>query len=321
MVDKQHKAACVVFHADSRYDELAHSAKNSFLAHNGEECDYIEVNYNNRLQFEEAFQYFDPGTEIGLMQYIHAYEIMRRYNYEKVIVLGSDTITCARLDEFLDDNTTPVLATLNYYIQESTEYWQSPVIEVILPDGSKELEHLNINADVVCFNSHEALYKVLELSIEHYGYFSNQGGLNELAWSDKSYEVKIVDAPYPLSKVSYNVRSKGVPRTNMIKQGRLVNCWPYNIHGFPQQWLQERGLIDGELSPIHRWYVKDGKVFTHDHKQVKCFHFVEGMGGRPIEQFNELINDFKYHWFNKETLKFFIEECNCNVFFKDSLVS
>jgi hypothetical protein len=316
MVTKKHRAVCVVFHTDDRYEELAHSAKNSFIIHNGEECDYVEVNYKNKAEFENAFQYYDAGTEAGLMQYIHAYEIMRRYNYEKVIILGSDTITCARLDEFLDDNTTPVLATLNYYIQESTEYWKSPIIEVTLPEGGKQIEHLNINADVVCFNSHEALQKVLQLSIEHYGYFSNQGGLNELAWSDKSFEVKIVDAPYPLSKVSYNVRSKGVPRTNMIKGGLIANCWPHNIHGFPQEWLVERGLVDGNTSPIYRWYIQDGKLFTHDHKQIKCFHFVEGMGGRPANEFNELISDFKTKWFNEDTIKFFKEVCNCNVFFK-----
>jgi hypothetical protein len=316
MVLKKHKAVCVVFHTDSRYDELTHNAKNSFITYNGDECDYVEVNYTNKSEFEKAFQYYDAGTEPGLMQYIHAYEIMRRYDYEKVIVLGSDTITCARLDEFLDDNITPVLATLNYYIQESTEYWKSPMIELTFPDGTKQVEHLNINADVVCFNNHEALQKVLQLSIEHYTHFSNQGGLNELAWSDKSFEVKIVDAPYPLSKVSYNVRSKGVPRTDMIKGGLIANCWPNNIHGLPQEWLVERGLVDGNPSPIQRWYVKEGKLYTHDHKQIKCFHFVEGIGGRPIEAFNELISDFKTKWFNEETIKFFKETCNCNVFFK-----
>lgn len=320
-MENKKKVACVVYYTDERYDELVTNAKNSFTKFNGDEVDFYQIDHTNQEEYNKLLEYYEYAPETFLMQYIYAYEIMRKYNYEKVIILGSDTITCSRLDEFLDDNTTPVLATSNYYIHEATEYWKSPIVEIELPDGRKEIEHLNINADVVCFNSHEALQKVIELSIEHYGYFSIQGGLNELAWSDKSYEVKVVDAPYPLSKVSYNVRSKGVPRTNMIKQGRLINCWPHNIHGFPQQWLQERGLIDGELSPIHRWYVKDGKVFTHEHKQVKCFHFVEGMGGRPIEQFNELINDFKYHWFNKETLKFFIEVCNCNVFFKDSLAS
>ena len=176
---------------------------------------------------------------------------------------------------------------------------------------------LNIHSDVVCFNSHEALQKVIQLSIEHYGYFSIQGGLNELAWTDSGFDVKIVDAPYPLSNVSYNVRAKGVPRAEMIKKGRIVNCWPHNIHGFPYEWLAKRNLIDGELSPIHRWYIKEGKIFTEDHKQVKCFHFVEGIGAQTLQKFNELVSDFKTTWFNKETIKFFREECNCTDFFKE----
>ena len=35
-----------------------------------------------------------------------------------------------------------------------------------------------------------------------------------------------------------------------------------------------------------------------------------------VTNYECLINDFKYHWFNKETIKFFKEKCNCNVFFK-----
>ncbi len=45
----------------------------------------------------------------------------------------------------------------------------------------------------------------------------------------------------------------------MIKKGRLENCYPHNIHGFNPQWLISQGLVDGELSPIHRWYVKEDK--------------------------------------------------------------
>tara|TARA_Y100000114_G_C11762432_1_gene330646 strand:- start:3840 stop:4784 length:945 start_codon:yes stop_codon:yes gene_type:complete len=313
---KKNKTACIVFYTDERYDELITNVKNSFLAFNSQESDFYQIDHTNQKEYNDQLEYYDYAPETFLMQYIYAYEIMRKYNYEKVIILGSDTIVCSRLDEFLDDNETPVLATLNYWIQEATDHWITPIIKVPLPDGSLVLEHENINADVVCFNSHEALSKVIELSIQHYTHFSIQGGLNELAWKDKSFEVKVVDSPYPLSKVSYNCRSKGVPRTNMIEKGKIINCHPQNVHGFPYEWLAERKLIDGNDTPIKSWYVKDNKLFTHDHKQIKVFHFVEGIGGRPIEKFNELINDFKYHWFNKETIKFFKEKCNCNVFFK-----
>lgn len=309
------RVACVVYYTDSRYDELIDNVKNSFLAFNNDECDYYQVDYTNQEEINKELKFYDFAPETFLMQYIYAYEIMRKHNYGKVIILGSDTIVCSRLDEFLDDNITPVLATLNYPTQESTDHWSTPLISVKLPDGSTTVESLNINADVVCFNSHEALKKVIDLSIEHYTHFSIQGGLNELAWSDKSYEVKVVDAPYPLSSVSYNVRSKGVPRTNMIKKGRIANCYPHNVHGLDPNWLISQGLIDGELSPIHRWQVVDDKLMTHDSKQIKCFHFVEGIGGRPLADFNEYINDFKTNWFNKETINFFVNKCNCKRFF------
>jgi len=294
------KVGCVVYYTDDRYDELAKNVKNSFLTHNSEECDYHQIDYTNQEEYNKMLEYYEFAPETFLMQFIYAYEIMKKYNYEKIIVLGTDTIVCSRLDEFLDDNITPVLASLNYPNQDSTEYWITPIAQVTLSDGKIITDHLNINADVTCFNNADALKKVIDLSIEHYCHFSIQGGLNELAFSDKSYEVKIVDAPYPTSKVVYNARSKGVFGTDMIKKGLLTKCGPQ---------------YDGQPSPIKYWYVNDNKLYTHDHKQIKCFHFVEGLGGRPIESFKELINDFKTNWFNKETIKFFTEQCGCSEFF------
>jgi len=297
---KTNKTACVVYYTDDRYDELVKNVKNSFLKFNGEECDYYQIDYTNQEEYNASLEYFDFAPETFLMQYIYAYEVMKKYNYEKVIILGSDIIVCNRMDEFLDNDSTPVLATLNYPCQESTEYWTSPIIEIQLPNGEIIHDHMNINADVVCFNNADALRKVIELSIEHYGYFSIQGGLNELAWADKSFDVEVVDAPYPLSNVVYNARSKGVYGTDMIKKGVLAKHGPN---------------LDGTPSPIKKWYVKDKKLYTQDNKQIKSFHFIEGLGGRPLESFNEIINDFKYHWFNEDTIKFFKEECDCSEFF------
>ena len=296
----KNKTACVVYYTDDRYDELSKNVKNSFLKFNGQECDYYQIDYTNQEEFNKNLKYYDFAPETFLIQFIYAYEIMKQHNYEKVIILGTDTIVCSRLDEFLDDTTTPVLATLNYPNQDSTKYWTTLIAQVQLPNGQIVHDHLNINADVTCFNSADALQKVIELSIEHYTNFSIQGGLNELAFVDKSYEVKIVDSPYPLSKVVYNARSKGVFGTDMIRKGVLAKYGPQ---------------YDGQPSPIKHWYVKDDKLFTHDGKQIKCFHFVEAIGGKDLETFKELINDFKTNWFNEETIKFFREECGCTEFF------
>ena len=39
-----------------------------------------------------------------------------------------------------------------------------------------------------------------------------------MAFVDKSYSVKIVDGPYPMSKVVYNARSKGLFGTGMVNE-------------------------------------------------------------------------------------------------------
>jgi hypothetical protein len=305
--------ACVLYYTDSRYDELSKNTIDSFLKFNGDECDLYCVNHVNIAEFNNGMKYYEPIDNPGIMQYIYAYEIMLQFNYKKMIVLGCDTIVCSRLDEFLDDSTD-VLASLNYPIRESTQYWSTPISKIPLNNGEEIClyDHSNINADVVCFNNPNALKKVIDLSISHYTHFSNQGGLNELAWADGSYKVMIVDAAYPLSKISYNVRSKGVPRTSMIRNGILVNCskWGWNPAGF----------FDGDQSPIKYWYVKDNKLYTKDHKHIKCFHFAEGLGGMAEKEFNELVNDFKMNWFNDETINFFINECNCKEFFKERII-
>lgn len=279
----------------ARYDELAQCSLNSFKKfHPDVELHY--VNDSNLSEYHEKyFKSFDLVDHIGIVRYMLAYDMMLQNNYDKIIVLGCDTITCARMDEFIDNNED-VLATLNYPCQESTDYWTTPYFEI----SPGVYDHGNINADVVCFNNPAALKKVIDLSVEHFTHFGEQGALNELAWVDKSYSVKIVDFPYPTSPVVYNARSKGVFGTNMIVNGVLAK------HGPP---------LDGTPSPLKRFYVKDNNLYTGDHKQIKCFHFVEGLGGRSDEEFNAIMNDFKYKWFNVDTIEFFKKQCGCSEFF------
>ena len=279
----------------ARYNELAQCSLNSFKKfHPDVELHYVN-DFNLSEYHEKYFKSFDLVDHIGIVRYMLAYDMMLQNNYDKMIILGCDTITCDRMDEFINNNED-VLATLNYPCQESTDYCTTPYFEI----APGVYDHGNINADVVCFNNPSALKKVIDLSIEHFNYFAEQGALNELAWVDKSYSVKIVDFPYPTSPVVYNARSKGVFGTNMIVNGVLAK------HGPP---------LDGTPSPLKRFYVKNNKLYTGDNKQIKCFHFVEGLGGRTDEEFNAIMNDFKYRWFNVDTIKFFKEQCGCSEFF------
>ena len=305
------KIGCVLSYDIDRYKEIAECAYKSFKKWNPEvETHLLTPNNIDSYNFQ-----FERTDNPGINKFMRLREIMFQNNYDKIISLDTDTITFSRLDEFLDNNHDDILTSLNYYIHESTEHWSTPIIQVPNVDGIIETEHLNINAGVCCFNSLEALESVITLSLEHLTHFSEQGGLNEMAFVNKQYSVKIVDAPYPTSDVVYNIRGKGVPRAQMIKGGKIVNCFPNNIHGFEPNWLQERNLIDGENSPIKSWYVKGDKLFTHDNKQIKCFHYAEGLGCQTIEKFNELLDDFKT-WFNDDTIKFLNEKCDCSNFFK-----
>jgi hypothetical protein len=279
----------------ARYNELAQCSLNSFKKfHPDVELHYVN-DFNLPEYHEKYFKSFDLVDHIGIVRYMLAYDMMLQNNYDKMIILGCDTITCDRMDEFINNNED-VLATLNYPCQESTDYCTTPYFEI----SPGVYDHGNINADVVCFNNPTALKKVINLSVEHFNYFAEQGALNELAWVDKSYSVKIVDFPYPTSPVVYNARSKGVFGTNMIVNGVLAK------HGPP---------LDGTPSPLKRFYVKNNKLYTGDHKQIKCFHFVEGLGGRTDEEFNAIMKDFKYKWFNVDTVNFFKEQCGCSEFF------
>jgi len=279
----------------SRYEALAKCAINSLSKHHPE----IDLHYVNDFNFleyyEKYFKSYDLINHVGIVRYMLAYDIMLQNNYDKMIILGCDVIVCSTLDEFINNNED-VLATLNYPCQESTEYFTTPYFEI----SPGVYDHGNINADIVCFNNPTALKKVIDLSIEHFTHFGEQGALNELAWVDKSHSVKIVDFPYPTSLVVYNARSKGVFGTNMIVNGVLAK------HGPP---------LDGTPSPLKHFYVNNNKLYTGDNKQIKCFHFVEGLGGRSDEEFDAIMNDFKYKWFNEDTIKFFKEECDCSEFF------
>jgi hypothetical protein len=278
----------------SRYSELANCAVSSFETfHPDVEIHHVDDS-NFREYYDTYFKSYDLNNSVGIVRYMLAYDLMLQNKYDKMIILGCDTITSSRLDEFME-GTEDVLATLNYPCQEATDHWSTPYIQV----SSGVYDHGNVNADVVCFNNPKALKKVIDLSVEHFTHFSEQGGLNELVWMDREYSVKIVDFPYHTSKVVYNARSKGVFGTDMIVKGKLA----------------KHGHLDGQPAPTTKFYVRDEKLYTEDHKQIKCFHFVEGLGGRPIESFRELIQDFKTNWFNKETVAFFKEKCGCSEFF------
>ena len=92
---------------------LGDLAARSFKAHHPD-IDLIYITEENAKDFNCYDRLEQLGYGYGKIFY--ANEIMQQGKYDKIINLGADTITCARLDEFLDDDSDMV-ATLDYNLQ------------------------------------------------------------------------------------------------------------------------------------------------------------------------------------------------------------
>ena len=258
---------------------LGDCAVNSFREFHPE----IPVYYSRNPAFNN---FLDPSIRIKLLR-----EVIAKAGVSKAILLGADTVVCARMDEYLDDNEVDVICSLDYpYLLKTNRF-----------SATEDQPHLNV--DITCFNNVELLDKIIELTPLCAPYHE-QGALNELVYSG-DFTCKIADHPYEESPVVYNVRSKG-----NINPGEGPKPWaPY----------------------IRKFYVKDDKLFTGDHKHIKVFHYGEGFGGfgwepsltheqmmeRRNKYINDLISTWVREWFNDETKQFFKEHCNCGDFFTD----
>jgi hypothetical protein len=268
------KTACVILSWGEKYKKLSKVAKDSFVKHNPEVDVYLIDDSN--LSSYESHSLLNK-ISIGVMKYALAHEIMKRERYKKIIVLGSDTITCSRLDEFLDNDEEDILATLDYPYKLITSRVESPDSET------------HINADVVCFNNQEAISDIVRVSQFHHTYHE-QGGLNEIVWTSNKYKTKIVDYPYNESSVVYNARAKG-----NVAASAGQKPWP---------------------TYVQQYYTKEEKLYTHDNKHIKVFHYCDGLGGLSENAFYDLVNWWIFTCFNEETKKFFKNHCAAGDFFE-----
>ncbi len=108
------KTACLILAIGEKYKKLAQPAINSFKKFHPD-VDLYFITDDNANDYESFNLIKDVGY--GMAKYCYALEIMTTKSYDKMICLGSDTITCARLDEFLDNNTDDIICTLDYKIQ------------------------------------------------------------------------------------------------------------------------------------------------------------------------------------------------------------
>jgi len=129
------KTVTVITNLKKRYHSLGTCAINSFKKWNPE-IDIFIVNDETVSQFnnDKIIKKIHSTPELinmdGILNYARAYCFAKNNGYEKLIILGGDTITCDRLDEFLDNDEDDVLATLNYPMPEiisediKTGFWE-----------------------------------------------------------------------------------------------------------------------------------------------------------------------------------------------------
>lgn len=298
---------CIIFNVNKTNlknfvndDFFVPNSVNSFKKWNPDIELILITNDNISKYTEEGFTW----DNIGLLR-VHVVDFLFKIGYSKVIMLGADTITCSRLDEFIDMNDCDLMCSLGpLYWPVKTKYWESPIIQYE-HNGRMIQDNTFINADVVCFNTSKAADLVNKMTIKYFTNQSDQGGLNYCYINQKELglNVKIVDFPYELSNFVYNIRSKGIAAgAFQMRKGKVY-------YGFD-------GPEISTVYPTSEYVVKEGKLFTKDGKIIKVFHIAESIGflsnvsdGRLLT-LDEQIDEIKTMWFNKDTVKFFTDHCN-----------
>jgi hypothetical protein len=305
------KVACTFFNISNdefkNYDNdtfFAPNAINSFKKfHPDVEVHYItDENWKDYLSELSISEYFD---NIGLVRIHIIKELMKVRGYDKVIMLGIDTFTCSRLDEFLDNDTPDMICSSGPPYRMSTEYWTPPVIDTEF-EGKVYKDVAFINADVTCFNNIKAAEVLYETSIKYWTNHAEQGGMNYCFSNQQEVGISVglVDFPYINTKVLYNVRSKGKAHGGFqMVRGKLLEG--------------KGGAVVGDKYPTQEYYVDNNRLFTKDNKQIKVFHYAESLITRPKVStdselsYDEQLNEIKTMWFNKETIVFLENVCDC----------
>lgn len=302
------KIACLFINLSNDVDKsyskdtfFTPNAINSFKKWNPD-VDIHFVNDSNFKEYCEKLQITEYYEHLGLMKIHLAKQLFNVLNYDKVISLGVDTITCSRVDEFIDNDSDDLICTLGASHPISTDYFTTP-IQTFVENGKFYRDVPFINGDVVCMNNAKAANTLYDVSIKYWSDHAEQGGMNYcyLNQTQVGLKVSIIDYPYYKTKVLYNIRSKGVIGGYCLIRGKVL--------------AGRRGRVISDTYPSLLFYINNDKLYTSDHKQIKVFHYCEGLGSKLETDeltLEEQIYEMKHMWFNKETIEFFKSKCECD---------
>tara|TARA_R110002096_G_scaffold267445_2_gene461196 strand:- start:1150 stop:2031 length:882 start_codon:yes stop_codon:yes gene_type:complete len=286
------KIGCLIYATGSLHEKLFYCASRSFKKWHptiplmGVKSEHINLD----VEIVESSQ--EMSMPVGIRKYAIGHRMMKELNLDKLIILGSDTITCSKLDEFLNDTKHDVLTTCDY---------PYTLVTPVYNGGYFNAPH--VNADVVCFNNVNVLGLTVERAPLHGNYFE-QGALNEVCYTPTKPQIfsKVVDMggetnTYEDSDVVYNARVKG----NLIA---ATGTKPFF------QYTSKFEVRDSKL-----YVPENSQAVLSKEKQIKVFHYCDGLGNLNINAQISLMNDWLTKGFNEDTKKFFKEHCDCGDFF------
>lgn len=195
--------------------------------------------------------------------------------YTKVIMFGLDTFTCARWDELLNDNVTPVITTLSGPYAFSADKIQ---MNHVFLKHHGWYEHMYIGSDLVCYNSKTALDELI--SLQNHNKIHDQYTLN-LYVNAKNY--RAADFPYIFSPFVYQGLASWpgcLAQTDcVLEDGSL-------------RWGMD-GPIIGAFSPTTRYKPIGDKLYNHIGKHIKAFNFDKSFNRKNIHTY---LNEETIQW-------------------------
>ena len=267
------KSVALFMYTDDRFNHLADLSINSFKKWHPE-ID-IEIRNKHNIDFQKILDY---GMSYCRLEY--ASQLFDQ-GYNKVIILGVDTITTQRLSEFIDNNED-ILTTLDFkYSLNLNEIRIS--------------ENAHYNADVVCFNNKNAILEILQTMKTCTSDFLDQGAMNQiLSVENTIYTHKNVDSEE--SNVVYNARIYSLNNSHHHHDA-IIGKYPY---------------------PFRQ---ENDKLITHTNKVIKVIHMLLGLWECDLQTSVDRINRVKNQMFNEETKSYIINKCGISEdWFKNEMI-
>jgi hypothetical protein len=206
--------------------------------------------------------------------------------YTKVISIGLDTFACARWDEILEDNKTPLLATLG------GPYCLDPDIKLkyIFMPQHNWYENMTINADLTCYNCKEVIYDLEKIMMK---YKRHDNHAIDLYVNEVNPDAcRVVDWPYVFSKFVYNGRAGWF--------GLLSPDHCVNEDGTVRWGIG--GPVIGEFSATTRFKPIGNKLYNHVGKHVKALAFDKTYNKNNLSTY-----------LNEETIQWFKDHCDVDM--------